>query len=409
VLKRVFQRAGAVAIGTGLGQGLVVLATPYLARRYAPAEFGTLALLMTVSNISLALGCLRYDIALPSSKEEDVRGLLIVSMLMATALGVLSGLAALVLTGTRVAASPAGGLISHPLLVGTCVTLVGFYQATSAWLLRRGGYRAFAAMRLSQGGGFSALAALPAPGLLWAHVVSFGAGLAGAVQALRRGGERDASWLGVGRRYATFPVLNLPGAVLDVVGYSISIWVVATFYGRSAAGEYSQVQRLIGAPLMLTSISLGQILLKHTAELMHDRAQMRVLLARLLRVLVAMAGAALLVLWFAGKPVLSLILGSKWQISREMVMLLGVAVFVRACVSPLSTALLTLRRFGLILGWQAAYFCSASLVMPLVAARMQFHEYLRFYAIHESVFYGAYLYLIFFAMRAERCAESSES
>ena len=45
MLKRVFERTGAVALGTGIGQGLLLLATPYLARHYTPAEFGTLALL----------------------------------------------------------------------------------------------------------------------------------------------------------------------------------------------------------------------------------------------------------------------------------------------------------------------------------------------------------------------------
>jgi O-antigen/teichoic acid export membrane protein len=287
--------------------------------------------------------------------------------------------------------------------------MVGVYQATSTWLLRRGRYRSFAGMRLSQGGVFSALSVLPGLGLLWAHVVSFGGGLIVAAGALRRRAPHELRWNEVGRLYAKFPLLNLPGAVLDVVGYSICIWVVASYYGRSSAGEYSQVQRLIGAPLMLISISLGQILLKHTAELVHDPEQMRVLLGRLLRVMMVLASASLLVLWFVGAPALSFMLGPKWHISREMVVLLGVAVFVRACVSPLSTALLTLRRFGLILGWQSAYFCSAALLMPFVAVRVPFGEYVRFYAVHEAVFYGSYLFLIFFAVRRDKCAEFSVS
>ncbi|GEJ55436.1 lipopolysaccharide biosynthesis protein [Anaeromyxobacter diazotrophicus] len=406
MLSKIFRRVGSVALGTGLGQGLVVLATPYLARRYAPADFGALALLLTVSNISLTVACLRYDIALPSSKSEDVRALLVLSTLVAGALGVVGVVLTLGLAATPALETPAGVLLRHPWLLGACVAIVGCYQATSAWLLRRGAYGAFAAMRVSQGGGFSLLAALPGLGLLWAHVASFAAGLIGAVQVLRRRGAHEARWTEVSQRYREFPLLNLPGAVLDVVGYSICIWVVASHYGRGSAGEYSQVQRLIGAPLMLISISLGQILLKHTAELAHDPAQLHALLARLLRVLVLLSGAALIILWFVGKPVLSLILGPKWNISREMVLLLGVAVFVRACVSPLSTALLTLRRFRLTLAWQAAYFCSAALIMPLVAARAEFRDYLRFYAVHEIAFYGAYLYLIFFAVRAHTCAES---
>jgi O-antigen/teichoic acid export membrane protein len=310
---------------------------------------------------------------------------------------------------SKFGSAPGGELLLHPVLLGVCVTLVGVYQAGGAWLLRRGGYRAFAWMRLSQGGGFSTLALLPGLGLLWAHVVSFGGGVVVAVRALRRRAGRDAPWTDVGRRHGKFPLLNLPGAVLDVVGYSMCVWVVASFYGRGSAGEYSQVQRLIGAPLMLISISLGQILLKHTAELMDDPTKLRLLLGRLLRVMAALATTALLALWGFGQPLLAWILGPKWHVTREMVVFLGVAVFVRACVSPLSTALLTLRRFGLILGWQSAYFCSAALLMPFVAARVPFNEYVRFYALHECAFYGAYLYLIFLAVRTEKCAEYSAS
>jgi O-antigen/teichoic acid export membrane protein len=409
VLTKVFRRASAVAIGTGAGQGLVLVATPFLARAYSPAEFGTLALLMTVSNVSMAVACLRYDLALPSTEEDEVRGLLVTTVVVAAVLGVLSFLLSLQLSHSRVAIDRTAGLLDHPALVGACVFLVGLYQATNAWLLRRGSYGGVAALRLSQGGGFCALAAMPAVGLLWAHVASFGVGLWGAWRAMTDPRHGSVTWTDAARRYRKFPLYSLPGAALDVVGYSICIWVITTFYGRETAGEYSQVQRIIGAPLMLMSISLSQILLKHTAELAHDVGQMRQLLLRLLRVMGATAGAALLVLWVAGKPALSLILGARWRVERETVVLLGLTVFIRACVSPLSTALLTLRRFEVALVWQAAYFCSAALLMPWIASRLDFHGYLRFYAAHEVVFYGAYLYLILLAVRNRACVGSSAS
>ena len=153
-------------------------------------------------------------------------------------------------------------------------------------------------------------------------------------------------WWEAARRHREFPLLNLPGALLDVVGYSVSIWVVSSTYGASAAGEYSQIQRIIGAPMMLLSISLGQVLLKHTADLSSDPAAMRGVLLRLLRVLSALAAVGLAGLWLAGAPVISLLLGPGWHVEREMVVLLGLTVFVRACVSPLSAALITLRRFA---------------------------------------------------------------
>src|SRR5262249_7559278 len=131
---------------------------------------------------------------------------------------------------------------------------------------------------------------------------------------------------------------------------------------------------------------------------------------RLLRVMAVLAAVALGLLWLAGKPAIALMLGPRWHVEREMIVLLGLAVFVRACVSPLTSSLLTLRRFGLILSWPAVYFCSAAVLMPWVASKLPFAGYLRFYAAHETVFYAAYFGLILLATRNEKpCAESLAS
>lgn len=408
MLKKVFQRAGAVAIGTGIGQGLVVMATPLLARKYSPSEYGTLALLMTVSNVSLAVACLRFDLALPSSDDADVGGLLRASAVASVLFGAVAGLSVVLLRGTFIS-TRAGELMDHPVLLGCCVALAGLFQATISWLLRRSRYTGVAAMRLSQGATFSTIAFVPGIGLIWAHVVSFAGAAYGLRLALRQRRSADAGWMNAAVKYRKFPLYSLPGAVLDVVGYSICVWVIAAFYGRGAAGEYSQVQRLIGAPLMLMSMSLGQILLKHTAELVDDPVQLRAMLLRLLRSMLLATAVALIVLAFYGQDLLSRILGPRWHIARDTVLSLGVAVFARGCVSPLSTVLLTLRRFGLTLSWQAAYFCSAALLMPRVAGHVPFRQFVQFYAMHETVFYSAYLYLILWAIRNERCVESLAS
>lgn len=399
MLRHLFQRTGAIAMGSMVGHGLVLAATPILARAYPPAEFGALALLLTVSNIGMTVACLRYDVALPSAADEEVRGLLLTSLFAAVGLGAFAAAAVALLARQPWAARHLGDLLLHPVLMGTCLSLVGWYQATGAWLLRQGRYRDVGLLRLTQGGGFGALAMLPMPGLLWAHVVSFSGGLLGARGALRA--RSGLPWHRVAARYRDFPLLGLPGAVLDVVGYSLSIWVITASYGRGAAGEFSQLQRLIGAPLMLLSLSLGQVLLKQTAELAGHRPELRRLLGSTLRTLAGLAAIGVVGLSLVGAPLLRIILGPAWRIEREMVVLVGVAVFVRACVSPLSVVLLTLRRFRLALGWQAAYFTSAATLMPWVGGHLDLAGYVRFYALHELVFYSAYLMLIFSAVRED--------
>jgi O-antigen/teichoic acid export membrane protein len=398
-LTRLFRSTGPVAVGTAVGQALVLLATPFLARIYPPEAFGALALLMTVSNVAMAVACLRYDMALPSAAEDEIRGLLAAAITGALVLGVVAAVAAAWASGQPWGERYAGPLVARPVLIGACVALVGLYQAAGAWLLRRERYLGVAALRVAQGGSFALLAIPRVTGLLWAHALSFAAGSFVVWQAFRNRAGRPH--VEVALLHRSFPVYGLPGALLDVVGYSLSIWVIAASYGRGAAGEYSQIQRLIGAPLMLLSISLGQVMLRQTAEVAHHRVELVRLLTHTLRTLVGLAVAGLVFLALAGAPLLAWILGPAWRVDRELVVLVGVAVFVRASVSPLSVVLLTLRRFRLALAWQAAYFASAALLMPFVAARVSFDGYVRFYAAHELAFYAAYLYLIFFAVRNE--------
>lgn len=398
MLTALFQRAGWVAVGTAIGQGTILLATPFLAREYTPEQFGILALLLTISNVATAVACLRYDIVLPSAPDRDIRGLLLLCMGGSFTLAMLTSFGIILLDDVPALAETLKPLGAMWPVVAICIVLVGAFQAASALLLRLGAYRSVGVLRASQGVAFSTLGIISVLGLLWAHALSFLGGAA-ALRRLHQRGPDDAGWVEVASKYKSLPALSLPGAILDVVGYALCLWTVVSFYGQAAGGELSQVQRLVGAPLMLASISLGQILLRHTAELKHDRRTLRQLLIRLLGVLAGMSVLAATLLFLAGKPVIDLMLGERWSISREFIMAASTAVFVRACVSPLSSVLITYRRFGLGLLWQGLYFASALLLFPRVAAVLSFEQFMLFYAAHETVHYGLYLGLIFYSLK----------
>ncbi|HEY9225790.1 MAG TPA: hypothetical protein VIP11_04035, partial [Gemmatimonadaceae bacterium] len=183
-----------LALGTVLGQGVVLLATPYLARTHTPNEFGELAVLMTVSNIAVAAGCLRYDLAIPGAASRDLRALTVTAALAASfsavVVSIVFGLAAALLPQSALALASGFGW-----LLPACVLLAGLYQLTSVLLLRRGAYGTLASFRTSQGVAFSGLAALPGVGLLAAHVASFASGLYSLSGIARRSADADReSW-----------------------------------------------------------------------------------------------------------------------------------------------------------------------------------------------------------------------
>jgi O-antigen/teichoic acid export membrane protein len=399
VLGTVLRKAGWLGIGTALGQGVVLVATPWLARAYGPEAFGVLALLITVSNISIATGCARFDLALPSCEDEDVSALLRLCLLVGLGVALVTGLAAMLADRLFDLAGPARAIMDQPFLLAGCVFFAAAFQATSSGLLRRGQIVSMAALRIVQGGAFASLALFGGIGLLWSQALSFLPALLYAPFLL--GSPRDGKVTigAAASKYRVFALLGLPGAVLDVVGYSLCIWIVTAAYGASASGELSQVQRIVGAPLMLASISLGQILLRHTAEMRDDLPTLRHLVGRLLALMGGGALIALIALAFVGEPVLAWLLGSRWHVESVTIVAVSVAVFVRAIVSPVSALLATFRRFDLALRWQILYFVCAATLFTLASNALPFHWFVVFYAAHEAVLYGIYLRLISIVLR----------
>lgn len=405
-MRQLARGAGTVAAGTALGQGAVVLATPWLARIYTPAEFGALALIVTVTNLATSGACLRYDMALPSAPDEHARPLFIVANAVAifaavTAFSVGEFLNCI----QRVPLRPP---FDEPWLIGGCVLLVGLYQAGVAWATRIREFARVAALRISQGLCFSGLAATHFVSLVFAQVLSFAPAVPTAVKALRRRAAGEIGVFRAARLYAQFPLLSLPGAMLDVTGYSLCIWIISAVYGTSDAGQFAQIQRLIGGPLMLMAMSLGQVLLKHSADAAYSSEAMRRLFSRVLLGLVGLAGCVVVFIAAFGTPVLHLILGEQWRVNAQFIVPLAVAVSARACASPLSTFLISLRRFDIALCWQAAYFMSALFVLRFLALHLSFESFAMAYGCHELVFYGAYLLLIRIAVWTVPCAAYSD-
>ena len=397
MLRNLLKGAGVVALGTAIGQGVVLLATPYFARTYTPAQFGQLALLASISNIAAAVGCLRYDLAIPGSDQRDARPLVVLCTLASAGIALATAFGLTALTGFVQLRVPAP--FDSPLMIGACILLVGLQQAALGHAIRRRAYKSVAGVRLLQGVSFTAMAALPMLGLVWSHVLSFVAALPVLRQSLRRNSGEEQRLGVVALSHREFPLQSLPGAVLDVVGFSVCVWVLTGAYGNTEAGHFSQVQRIVGAPLMLVGISIGQVLLRHSADLVDDRPALRSLLLRILKSLGLIATVTLAGVSLAGEPVLHSLLGAQWRVDTEFLVLVAIAVLVRACVSPLSVVLVTLRRFDLGLAWQFAYFVSALALMPWIASSVGSTGFLRFYALHECLFYFAYLAIINFAIK----------
>jgi teichuronic acid exporter len=403
VLVSIFKGAGKVALGTAAGQGVVLLATPWLSRQYSPAEFGSLALLLTISNIASALACLRYDLTIPVASKSEAPALFSIAISAAAT----SALLVLAVLTTGVFTPILAATFNATWVIGLCVLLVGVQQAVIGALTRDGRYAGVGVVRFGQGGLFTALAVIPSLGLLISHALSFLVVIPFAVRRLFRNKTsiKEISRTAYERR--NFPLLSLPGALLDVIGYSACVWIMAHFYGVSETGQYSQIQRIVGAPLMLVGMSVGQVLLRSGADAIRDHSNSVRLFRRVSAMSLLLGLLVVLLISLIGDSLLHWLLGPKWRVDTAFIVPVAIAVTVRACVSPLSSLLVALNRFDLALRWQVFYFLSSISVLTVVAINVSFEYFIVVYAIHEILLYSLYLVLISKAVRDLKCAAYS--
>lgn len=396
--------ASAVGIGTATGHGIILASTPWLASIYTPAEFGYLALLTSISNGAVSAACGRYDLALPAASKGEVPPLYQTAISVAVLFSLLSLFTFWLID---FAFSPSWFEKQSILLVSTCILLVGIQQATIGVFTHDRRYSGIGLIRFAQGTGFVALASFTQVGLLAAHCFSFIWTLPAALRYLAKWWSPRASMVNAAKKHRDFPTLGLPGALLDVLGYSSCIWVVTYFYGATDTGHYSQIQRIIGAPMMLLAISFGQVLLRTNADHINNPDEIRKLLHKVLLIMTLIGATVIFAVALSGETMLQWILGPEWRTESSFTVPIAFAVCARACISPLSIVFITLRRFHTVLKWQTTYFCSSILLLSLIAANFKISFFVIAYAVHEALLYSLYYFLIRKTIRQLPCAPSS--
>jgi O-antigen/teichoic acid export membrane protein len=382
---------GALVLGLGyaVSQGAVLAATPWLARRHDASEFGLLANLLSVANIAINLGALRLDNAiLVSESEGDAHHLRDAALLLALVWG--AGVVAFM----QLAGIWADGWSSPAWLVGVTVLLATATQTVAMALLRRGRIRSVALLRASQGILFVVLAMVTRAGLGTCFALSWGVG-ALAFFPWRDAPPRLAMLISTVRRYGRFPLLGSLGSLMDVVGFSVVIWAMSSGYGLAECGRVTQAQRLVGAPMMLLALPLGQILQRRWANDARDGGhRLASSFTCVFTALVTLAAIWVLGITAFGPQLIRIVLGAGWVEDRWVLVALAAAVCVRAVVSPLSGLLVVRRAFGRSVAWQASYLAVALAVLPAACTRLDVHSFVFLYAGVEVTMYVVYALMI---------------
>lgn len=389
------KKAAIVALGVGLGPLVQLLATPLLSRIYTPAEFGHLALFLSVVSITVTVSCLRYEGAIQVVKDPEVNAMAWAAILSAILIFLVliallfTGLPqrkieSLLILGDDAMWVPVAALCGGMVLIGSNITM------------REGRYVRNGVIRSSQAVLFSIFAiAASALGLLIANVLA--SVVVGALLiyyllvSVRKISLTEIK--SVAKKYLEYPLLVAPTSMLDAAALTMPILFVSGSYGFESTGHYTQIQRLIGAPILMAGVVVGQLFMKRSGELFREGRSSRKLMWKSVGVLSGGAVVLLIGLAIFGEAVSRVILGDAWRVDTKFLVIVITPLLFRAVISPITTVTLThgMAKVGTL--WQVYYFLSTYFGLLYAARTMNFGNFLIFYAGIEIVAYSLYLML----------------
>lgn len=381
------------ASGIGGGQALVLLVTPLLARMYSPAQFGVYASVMAMAGVVAAISSMRFDASIPAAPDDDVLPLFQVGFILPIVV------CPLVLYVFKTASGSVGIFLELLETVPiTSVLLVSLFQGMVgvmlAYCTRAGWFGRSALIRLIQPSAFAALAMLAVLTLELALALGWVVALVCGMFICRS--AFSINWRGMAnavRRTWRFPVLSVPMTLLDSIAVALPLMFIVGGFGSADAGAYSQVQRLIGAPLVLAGLAVAQVFYKYAGDSYRNSRPLAPLLWRVVGGLSALGFALLVFSLVAGEVVMGFLLGQGWRVDTWFVTLTLIPVIARMIVSPISSVFLIANRIGMLSVWQVLYFLVTLVVLMLAKSSLNFDRFLLAFACSECVMYGVYLFL----------------
>ena len=274
-----------VAGGTAISQGMLILASPLLTRLYSPADFGVLAVYLSLVSILVIVASLRYEFALPIPEDgaEAIHLLAVCLVLVALTTAVTS--VALHLARQRILGwmgAPALG--PYLWLVPVSILGAGFYQVFNCWAIRKGGYGRIARTKVTQG--LTTLSLQLAVGAVAGGPVGLLVGdAAGRTNGTRTLAMLDwredwpqlkaVTWRGMWKamvRFRRFPFLSSSTAFMNALNLRMPALLLAIHYGPAVAGGFTLAQRVFALPSSVIGESVAQVYFGEFARMSNQGA-----------------------------------------------------------------------------------------------------------------------------------------
>lgn len=349
--------------GTALSQLILLLIAPILTRFYEPSAFGMLQTYQSIFVFFLVSSAFKYELAVPMPSDDKRAADLVLLGIGFTAVTALL-LSALIVIAKTIGVDVWRGGWETLYCLPFAVLLGGSAQTLNYWAMRHKQFRLSANSKISQSVGLSFIAILGCwlnpTGLLLLLSDIFGKLISSLLLFKQSSSKlivhwKNTSWqqlIGTARDYRTFPLISLPGALINTAGFSMMPLMLVSSYGVKVAGFYALVDRVLGAPSGLISSAIGQV---YTADLAESRRNSSSsMVQQYLRIILTQAKIAAIptiAIVFFAPDLFAMIFGNNWYDAGGYARALAILYFISFVFSPVNMTLVILERQKLQFYW----------------------------------------------------------
>lgn len=335
--------------GTSVAQLIPILISPILTRAYTPTEFGVFATFITFGTVLGTIATGRYELAimLPKSFYKAMS-----VAILALILTVVVSLIFLIISAgykNEIANLTKNNLIASWLIYVPMFTfLFGGYQVANYWHNRHVRFKLLAISRILQSiitGAIQLIAGF------------FHFGIGGLIIGLLVGQMSSFLWLlskanedmqsmlnkiklrrilGEGKKYISFPLIDGPTSLLNVLSAQIPNILFAVLFSPAYAGYYFLTQRVLQAPVTLISGAFLDVFKQKASEEFNNYGHAKYIYKKTFFVLLSISLIPSVITFFLLPDLFVLFFGKTWYEAGVFAQIMMPAIFMRFLVSPLS-------------------------------------------------------------------------
>lgn len=351
-LNRLFPKGSAMrhvsilAGGTTIAQGINIAIMPVLSRIYSPADFGVMAVFVSVTSILMELSGFRYHLAIPLPKHERyAKALVVLSFILQAVFVVFISAVFLVFGKPFLGKISMDALVPYRYLIPVGVAGMGAYIALTQWAIREKLFHTIARTKVTQSVSgiltkvILGLLGIRPFGLLLGSII----GQAGGITTLARSLVKNKGIpkpplediKRVALRYRKFPMYSTWGGVLNTLRRQIMPVLLIVLYNPQIAGWFAMAQNLLQIPVVFVGEAIGQVFLQRASIAKHEGDLAGVSL-RFFAILIQTGSTIVLVISIFSPWIFPVLLGEKWRSAGEISQVLALYFSINFAYSPLS-------------------------------------------------------------------------